>query len=307
MHRVLITGANGFLGRYLSKALCNVGWEVHGTVRKDFCHQDHDYMDRAWPLDLACVEEVRDTVATVAPSYVVHLAAISNVMHSSVREIYETNILGTRNLLEALRPLASTLRSVLLASSGNIYGNSTEGILDESAHPAPANDYGVSKIAAEYLARTYGQEIPLIIARPFNYTGVGQALDFVIPKIIDHAIRRASFIELGNLNVARDFSDVRDTCEAYCRLLATPRAIGKTVNVASGTAIPLGEVLAIVREVTGHELAVKVNPAFVRPNEVRHLCGSRQLLDMLIGTFKRHSILDTIQWMSGGNADRVGV
>ena len=109
--------------------------------------------------------------------------------------------------------------------------------------PAPANDYAVSKLAMEYLAKTYSVRLPLIICRPFNYTGVGQAEAFLLPKIVAHVRKGATEIELGNLDVARDFSDVRDVSSIYARLIQTPAAVGATLNICSGKAYTLREVL----------------------------------------------------------------
>ena len=188
-------------------------------------------------------------------------------------------------------------RSVLLASSANIYGNSRAGVLVESLPPSPANDYGISKAAVELLARLYAEQLPIIIVRPFNYTGREQGQNFIIPKIVAHAKSRQPVIELGNLDVLRDFSDVRTVVDAYARLLAEPNAIGGTFNICSGTAVSLREIINIVQKLTGHSLEISVNPAFVRANEVRSLCGSPEQVELTIGPLKRIALVDTIRWM----------
>jgi nucleoside-diphosphate-sugar epimerase len=149
----------------------------------------------------------------------------------------------------------------------------------------------------EYVARLYMNRLPIIIARPFNYTGRGQAEHFLIPKIVAHARRRASFIELGNLDVARDFSDVRTVVSCYRRLLETPVAVGGTFNVCSGRVYSLRDVLSIVREISGHEMEVRINPAFVRENEVKVLLGSRARLESAIGKVDDIPLDETLRWM----------
>jgi nucleoside-diphosphate-sugar epimerase len=211
--------------------------------------------------------------------------------------MYKTNVVGTRHLLEALAKGTAPLDAVLLASSANVYGNAMGGVLTEDTLPAPANDYAVSKLAMEYVARLYSDRLPLVLARPFNYTGVGQTESFLIPKIVNHIRRRAAFIELGNLHVARDFSDVRMVVQYYQRLLEIPAAVGQTLNVCSGSAYTLNEVLTMAQEIAGHALEVRVNPAFVRTNEVKQLMGSRARLDAVVGHVPQIGLADTLAWM----------
>ena len=294
--RVLITGVDGFTGRFLASVLASAGLEVHGLVHR-VPDQAVAGVESLHEGDLWDVERVAEIVQKVQPQHVAHLAAIAFVAHNDVDGMYRTNLLGSRHLLEALVTAGSPVESVLLASSANVYGNSTEGVLDESTPAMPANDYAVSKLAMEHLARLYASRLPIVIVRPFNYTGVGQSESFLLPKIVAHVRSRARVIELGNLDVARDFSDVRMVVQAYARLLNAPEAIGKTLNVCSGKAHTLDEVLSLVRQISGHHIEVRVNPAFVRTNEVRTLVGSRTRLEQCIGTLDPIELRETLQWM----------
>jgi nucleoside-diphosphate-sugar epimerase len=152
--------------------------------------------------------------------------------------------------------------------------------LSETTSPAPANDYAVSKLAMEYMASLWHDRLPIVITRPFNYTGVGQADSFLLPKIVAHFRRRADKIELGNLDVSRDFSDVRAVVKAY-RGLIEARPLGQTVNVSSGTSHTLRE----------------VNPAFVRANEVKILCGDNTRLCQLVEGWETPRLDETLSWM----------
>ncbi|MDD2677178.1 MAG: GDP-mannose 4,6-dehydratase, partial [Methylacidiphilaceae bacterium] len=214
-----------------------------------------------------------------------------------VDEIYATNIVGTRHLLQALVDENVAPTSVLLASSANVYGNQQGGMIGETAAPHPANDYAVSKLAMEYVAHLYATRLPIIITRPFNYTGVGQSPSFLIPKIVEHVRRRAPEIELGNLDVARDFSDVRSVVDAYARLLTAPGAVGGTFNICSGQAYPLRQVLDLCERITGHAMRIRVNPAFARANEVRTLCGDKTHLEQVIGPVAMPPLEETLRWM----------
>jgi nucleoside-diphosphate-sugar epimerase len=294
--RILITGADGFTGRYLATQARLANYETHGLVRGlDAKHIDG--FDRLYGGDLSESASLTRMINDIKPDYVVHLAAISFVAHGDVEVIYRTNVVGTRHLLDALATAAHKPQAVLLTSSANVYGNSTGGILDENTLPKPANDYAVSKLAMEYVAQLYTDSLPIIIARPFNYTGVGQADNFLIPKIVSHFRQKAAFIELGNVDVARDFSDVRTVVASYLRLLQTPEAIHQVVNVCSGHAYQLIDVIEMLSVLSGHQLDVRFNPNFARANEVKVLQGDRAKLENLIGVIDDIPFQDTLKWM----------
>ncbi len=297
MRRVLITGLTGFTGRYMAAELAAHGYEVHGLSYRQPKGELPAGVSAIHCCSLNDSQMLRDLLMEIRPVYVVHLAAVSFVAHTDPDAIYNANLLGTRHLLEALCTVAPGLEAVLLASSANVYGNATEGVLDESAPIAPANDYAVSKAAMEYLARLYNRRLPLVITRPFNYTGVGQAEQFLIPKIVAHTRRRAEIIELGNLDIARDFCDVRQVAYAYRRLLETPAAIGETVNICSGSAYTLQYVLKQAAALSGHHLDVRVNPAFVRSADVKNLFGCKTKLESLISELPPITLSDTLRWM----------
>lgn len=298
MSRVLITGVDGFTGRYLTTALAAQGHEVVG-ISHSAITVPIEGLASSHICDLTNAKALKDVLLAVQPDKVAHLAAIAFVSHGVVEDIYRTNIVGSRNLLEAVSAVGSA-DAVLLASSANIYGNRVSGAIDETVAPDPINDYAVSKLAMEFVARLYQERVPIIIARPFNYTGVGQATNFVIPKIVDHVRRGATMIELGNLDVARDFSDVRDVVLAYAALLNDPDAIGQVFNICSGKAETLRDVIATIQDISGHHFDVTVNPAFVRQNEVKMLWGDRSKSQNMIGLRPKHDLRDTLAWMLEG-------
>ncbi len=282
--RVLITGQTGFTGRYVAESLRAIGLQPVGA-------------SEANPrFDLANPDEIASTISAVQPDYVIHLAAISFVAHADQVGFYQVNTVGTGHLLEALSALAQKPRKVILASSANIYGNVREGKIDESVEPQPANHYGCSKLSMEKIAAQYFDRLPVLITRPFNYTGVGQAPNFLIPKIVRHFAQRAPEIELGNLDVVRDFSDVRMVAEAYARLLLSD-AHSAVVNICSGEGHSLRWILNACGKLTDHTPSVVVNPAFVRKDEVRVLIGSDAKLRSLVPLHAPFPLEETLQWM----------
>lgn len=289
--RALITGIRGFTGRYLATELETAGYQVFGTAHGMEAHGNGVY-----GVDLCDRVRLQQVVDEVQPDIVAHLAAISFVAHGDAEAIYRVNVVGTRNLLEALAALPHKPSAVLVASSANIYGNTTTEVIAETEPAMPANDYAVSKLAMEHVARLWMDKLPIIVTRPFNYTGVGQADNFLLPKIISHYRRHALQIELGNLDVARDFSDVRTVVCAYTRLLQLVPA-GQTFNICSGTAYSLRSILDMIAQLAGYEIEVHVNPAFVRANEVYRLMGNPSRLHHCIGDLPAISLQETLSWM----------
>lgn len=289
--RALITGLRGFTGHYLAQELSAAGYRVFGTVMPG-----EELGPDIHAVDLCDREAVARIVDEVQPDVVAHLAGIAFVAHANSELIYRVNVVGTRNLLEALALGAHRPTSVLLASSANIYGNANVPVIDENVPPSPANDYAVSKLAMEYMARLWMDKLPITIARPFNYTGRGQAENFLLPKIVSHFRRNERRIELGNLAIARDFSDVRMVSRAYRRLLAVAPS-GEAFNVCSGSSHSLANLIDMMDEIAGYRIDVQVNPAFVRANDVLTLAGSNSKLTAVIGQLEPTPLSETLRWM----------
>lgn len=290
--RALITGLSGFTGLYVAQELRAAGYEVFGTITPGHAPGVNEYA-----VDLNDRAGLAAVVQEVQPDVVAHLAAIAFVAHGDVEQIYRVNVVGTRNLLEVLAASAKKPSAVLLASSANIYGNTDVGVIHEDVPAAPANDYAVSKLSMEYMARLWQDKLPLIVVRPFNYTGVGQHENFLLPKIVSHFRRKAADIELGNLHVWRDFSDVRMVAASYRKLLAAPAAVGGAFNICSGYAYSLGEALDMMADIAGYKINVHVNPAFVRANEVVRLVGDNRNLVAATGPLDIVPLADTLRWM----------
>ncbi|AHE98516.1 NAD-dependent epimerase/dehydratase family protein [Thioalkalivibrio paradoxus] len=288
--RALVTGLSGFTGRYLGRALAAAGFRVFGLAPHASGSPEH------FAVDLEDRAGLSRVVEEVQPDVVVHLAAISFVGHADAADFYRVNLIGTRNLLDAVAAGGHAPACVLLASSANVYGNVAGGPLTETSAVRPANDYAVSKLAMEYMAALWTGRLPIVTVRPFNYTGVGQSGRFLLPKIVDHFRRGSRVIELGNLDVARDFSDVRSVVDAYLRLIRHAPA-GQTFNVCSGQAVSLEQILEMMAEIAGYRIEVHVNPDFVRANEVKRLHGSRARLEAAVGELPWTPLRETLRWM----------
>ncbi len=277
--KILLTGAAGFTGSF---------FRTHAEA------QGHQVV--ALTADLTDKQALGAEVASVAPDAVVHLAAISFVGHADESAIYGVNVVGTTNLLSALASLPKPPDCVLLASSANIYGNCEASPITEKQGAAPISHYAMSKLAMEHMALTYSDRLSIVIARAFNYIGPGQGPEFLVPKLIRHFVQKEEEIELGNLEFEREFNDVRMVCDAYLRLLSKGKS-DEAYNVCTGRVYTLPHLIFSLREITGHQLIVRENPAFIRPNEVHRLYGDASKLKSAIGELKEYVLTDTLKWM----------
>lgn len=278
MQTLLVTGASGFVGRTL------LGMTGLGGIGP---------YARVLPLtdqaDLRQPERVRMALEGEVPDAVIHLAAVSFVPDSIARprETYDVNLHGTINLLDALLDRGFS-GAFLYVSSGDVYGAVPSEALPivEDRLPKPRNPYAASKLAAEAYCYQLSQRSPVrvIIARPFNHIGPGQSERFAVAGFAKQIAevkegRRAPVIEVGNVDVTRDFSDVRDVVRAYLRLLDSGIS-GEAYNVCSGVERNVGAVLRQMLELANVHADLKRVDDKLRPNEqTRHYGGNRKLCE----------------------------
>lgn len=290
MKKVLITGIDGFTGIYLEELLTKAGYDVYGLVYPKSIRKTH------LACNIADRQEVVTVFQSVKPDYIIHLAGISFVPHSNVKEMYDINFFGSLNIMDALLETGVTPDKIVLASSANVYGNPVDEVIDETVCPTPVSHYANSKLAMEFMARNYFDRLNILITRPFNYTGIGQGAQFLIPKIVSHFKDGKKEIQLGNLDVVRDFSDVRFVAEVYQKLMEC-RATSEIVNICSGNGISLLEIIDTMNSMAGYEIKTVKNPLFVRVNEVKTLIGSNRKLISLISEQKTYPFEETLRWM----------
>lgn len=296
MATVLVTGAGGFAAGYVADALRSRGHRVVGLAHAKLTIPLGGAFAATEAADLRVLADVRRAIRVLLPDAVVHLAAISHVAFGNASEIYETNVIGTHNLMQALAEVGPISGPTAIVSSANVYGNRQGGALHEALTPRPQSDYAISKLAGEFIGDVFSARVRNFIVRPFNYTGVGQSRSFLIPKIVYHVQQQAQRIELGNMNIARDFSDVRFFADVLAKLMDLDLD-GARVNICSGFAYSLSAVLDLVARLSGTHLKVETNPALVRENEVERLWGDNTKLQSLLGPIEGPSLEETLRWM----------
>ena len=275
--KVLITGIEGFTGFHLSNLMRQKGYTVYGI---SFIEDNPKKM--IYKCDIRNIEAVKNIIGKIIPDYIIHLAGISFVASENIQEIYSVNVQGALNIFDACLDLNISPRKIVMASSATVYGNQSAQVLSEDMCPLPNSHYANSKLVMENMARTYYQELNIFIVRPFNYTGQGQSSNFVIPKIVRHFRERTPEIELGNINIYREFNDVSYVSALYLEIM-TNACTSDYVNFCSGNTVSLLEVLDILTQLTDHQLKVIINPKYVRENEIESLCGSVIKLQGIIG------------------------
>ncbi len=268
-----ITGISGFVGKYLSEHLLRNGFEVYGIDRRGVeirgCKTE--------VCDILDKEKLSAVVENVKPDVIFHLAALSSVSKSfeAAKETKMVNIEGTRNLLDAVVE-AKISPVILVVSSLQIYGRPDKLPITEDTPLRPASPYAESKAEQEKLCRRYAERLKIIISRSFNHTGPGQSADFVWPsfakQIAEIENGKRAELEVGNLGVERDFSDVRDIVRAY--LLAVKKCKpGEIYNICSGKAYSIGKMLDVMKSYSTAKIKVAVDREKVRKEDVPILYG----------------------------------
>ncbi len=290
MKKLLIIGIDSFTGQHLKSYMASNGYDIYGT---SFCKNN----GQVYKCDITKKDEIRTVIQNIRPKYIINLAAISFVATEDKEIFYKVNVIAVENILESILEIENyTPKKVILVSSATVYGNQDSNILDESMTPNPVSHYGISKSAMEQIAKNYFDKLDIIITRPFNYTGIGQADHFLIPKIVSCYKEKKLEIELGNLEVFREFNDIEFVCEVYQKLLESDKS-SQIVNIASNRLIALNEVIAIMNIIAGYEIKIKVNQKFVRENEIIRLSGSSKKLFHLIGTVDQKEFKETLEGM----------
>lgn len=280
--KALIFGVESFTGKYLQQAFEEIGIEVFGTTLLK--NQKSD-------CDITKYDECSRIMKSIKPDYVVNLSGISFVPHGDYRQVYEVNFSGAVNVIKACEEYAPN-SSLLLISSGQTYA-ALDTPIKESDSLELSNHYSVSKNAMESVAKL--SPLNVKIARSFNYTGVGQNVKFLIPKIVSHYKQKSTNIVLGDVDVFRDFSDVRDVVKAYVAILLSDSK-SKIFNVCSNTSYSISEVLTFLNQESGYEIEVAQSKEFMRANVVSFMQGDNEKLRAL-GWVPKYSFRDTLKWM----------
>lgn len=277
MKKVLITGISGFVGHYLTSALQESLFEIHGTVREI----QPDRFDATVTLheaDLLKKEDAIEVVKKVKPDFIYHLAALTSPAESfkqPLKTIHDNTLLQL-NILEAVREAGLEESRMLVTSSAEVYGKVEEKDLplNEESPMRPTSPYGVSKITQDYLAfQNYlAYNMNIIRVRPFNHIGPGQTAVFVVPAFAKQIAEiekgnKEPILKVGNLEAKRDFTDVRDIVRAYVMLMEKGKS-GEVYNIGSGKSHKIQEILDMLLGMSKTKVQIVEDPNLLRPSDI---------------------------------------
>jgi len=269
--KILVTGANGFVGNHLSKELKGSGYSVVGVGGEIGSSQKPDGLDEYLVVDLTDREKVENINLSKIDG-VIHLAGLASVgpSFSDPMKYIDTNIGIEVNLFEACIKQKNKPRFIII-SSGTIYSPKNEMPLNEESSILPNSPYAVSKMGQEEMALYYKSiGFDVVIARPFNHIGPGQGLGFIVPdlvkQIVDFSNGSIDKVMVGNLDSKRDYTDVRDISRAY-RLLYEKGKSGEVYNICSGSAISGNKILNGLMKIKGISAEVKSDESKLRPSD----------------------------------------
>jgi len=309
--RVLVTGADGFIGSHLVEACFECGYHVKAFVFYN-SFNSWGWLDQFPKEKLSQIEVVAGDIrdphavkeAVKGVDIILHLAALISIPFSyhSPDTYVDTNIKGTLNVLQAVRD--QDIKKIIITSTSEVYGTAEYVPIDEQ-HPRKAQSpYSATKIAVDALAESYYRsfDIPVVIARPFNTYGPRQSLRAVIPTIITQLLNEQNEIKLGTLHPKRDLNYVKDICKGFIAIAESDKVIGEEINIASGIEISIGELAQTIINMINPGARIVSDDLRIRPHksEVDRLLGSskkmRELTGWKPGYNLQNGLLETIQW-----------
>ena len=313
MKKILVTGADGFIGSHLTEELVKQGYEVRAFVFYN-SFNSWGWID-SFPEEIKnrieiFAGDIRDPngvrVAMKDCDTVFHLAALIGIPFSyhSPDSYVDTNIKGTLNVLQAARLLKT--ERILVTSTSEVYGTAQYVPIDEK-HPFQGQSpYSASKIGADRIAESFFRsfELPVTIVRPFNTYGPRQSARAVIPTIISQLLNGIEKIILGDLTPIRDFVYVKDTVNGFIEIAKSQKTIGEEINIATQSEISIGDLAQTIINIINPQAKIICDKQRIRPekSEVKRLCGSNEKLKKLTNWQQMYSLKDglkeTIDWFS---------
>lgn len=296
--RILVTGASGFVAPYVVQELMRHGHEVLLTAPEPLRIRIPGASE-TYLCNLRDLESTRSLIRATKPEGIIHLAAMSHVGKSweNRAELIDVNVNATSHLCNVATALGREM-IFLFVSSAMVYGSQEgDNVFDESIVPTPTTPYGASKMASEYVVRSYASDkFRPYIVRPFNHIGPGQSKDFVCSAFATKVLETPSggTIKVGNLDAERDFSDVRDIARAY-RLVLEKLPAETLFVLGSGQGMSVRSILDYYIQLSGKDLTHVVDQSLLRPKDPKRIVADPALAQRVLGWKVDHPIKNTLR------------
>ncbi len=308
--KLLVTGADGFIGSHLVEMLLAEGYNVRALA------QYNSFNSYGW-LDSVSHPRLEIVMGDVRDAFlcreicrgidtVFHLAALIAIPYSYIapQSYVDTNVSGTLNMLQAARD--NNVKRIIVTSTSEVYGTAITVPIAETHPRQPQSPYSATKISADALALSFYHSfgLPVVVARPFNTYGPRQSARAIIPSIISQISAGKKVIDVGDLSPTRDFNYVADTCRGFIAMAQTPDIEGREINIATSTEISMGDTFNLIARLMNSDVEFRVDPARLRPSgsEVFRLCGDNTLITSLTSWRPEVSFQEgltrTISWFS---------
>ena len=271
--KILLTGGSGFIGTAVTAEAAKKNIDFHNISN---VMGNCKYPDKTTLLPLSDKNGLKKCLNEYKPDAVIHMAAISSFVHENRSEVYDVNVCGTENLLDAIKQTCNNGVRVLLFSSAMVYGNRDIEFFKETDGFNPNNHYSCSKVNMEFISRNYADCMDIRIVRPFNIIGPGQSGGFVVPKLINAFNERLREIKLGNLYPVRDYVDVEYAAETVIRFLSLDALEYSVLNICSGIGHSLQDVIDMLIRITNFEPLINISEEYKRPDEINRMVGSNE-------------------------------
>ncbi len=308
---ILITGADGFIGSHLTEKLFDEG---HSITALSLYNSFNNW---GWLEDVNCKNKINIVSGDIRDSnfcneitknidIIFHLAALIAIPYSYIapQSYIDTNVTGTLNICQAARN--NNVKRIVHTSTSEVYGSANYVPIDEKHILQPQSPYSASKIGSDAIAMSFfnSYELPVTILRPFNTFGPRQSARAVIPNIIIQIASKNDFISIGDLTPTRDFTYVKDTCEAFCKVSLIDETIGKTINVGSNFEISIKDTVDLIKKLMKSDKQTKIENKRIRPknSEVDRLLCDNSLIKNVTKFDLKHTfeegLTETIEWFS---------
>jgi NAD dependent epimerase/dehydratase len=308
MKKVLVTGADGFIGSHLTEMLLDKGYHVRALSYYN-SFNNCGWLEGVTNPRLEIVPgDIRDPhfckQVTLGMDIIFHLAALISIPYSYIApdSFVDTNVKGTLNICQAAKE--NSIKRILITSTSEVYGTALYVPIDEMHPKQPQSPYSASKIAADAIALSFyfSFGLPVVIVRPFNTYGPRQSARAIIPAIISQIAAGKREIDLGDVTPTRDFNYVEDICKGFIELSGCEEAIGQEVNISSKTEHSMREIFEIITELMSSDAVITETKERLRPqkSEVFRLCGDNRKITSLTGYIPEYDVekglLETINW-----------